>query len=121
MKALLCAVPLMLAVFLGSASATEVKPADAKPPAGTEGTWMGTLGASQGAGLGVVHVKPDKNNKDGPKQLVLYAEDKDVKNSIATLLAKHTTVSVSGLLATDNTSVKVTSINEEKPAKKGKN
>jgi len=120
MKALLCAVPMMLAVFVCSARAADLKPSDAKP-AGKDGTWTGTIGASQGAGLAVVHVRPDKNKKDDPKELTLYAEDKDVKNSIATLTAKHVFVSVSGTLAPDNTSVKVSSINEEKLPKKGKN
>lgn len=121
MKAFLLAIPFALAVCLASAQAAD-KPEMKKPdaPAGTDGSWSGTLGASQGKGVAVLHIKQEKDKKSDLKELVLWADTDSLKNEIATALSKHSAVKVNGSLAPNNSDVKVTSITVEEMKKKGK-
>lgn len=119
MKAILCAIPLMLAFCVVGAQAAEKDMKKPDAPAGTDGSWTGTLGAAQGKGVAVMHVKADKEKKSDVKELVLWADSDTVKNQIEEALKKHSTVQVSGLLAAGTTDVKVASVTIEEK-KKGK-
>ncbi len=119
MKAILCAIPLMLAFCVVDAQAADMKKPDAAAPAGTEGSWTGTLGAAQGKGVAVMHVKADKEKKSDVKELVLWADSDTLKTQIEEALKKHSTVQVSGMLAAGTTDVKVASLTVE-DKKKGK-
>ena len=120
MKAFMCAIPLMLAFCVVGAQAAD-KPDMKKPdaPAGTDGSWSGTLGAPQGKGVAVLHVKADKDKKSDIKELVLWSDTDTVKSQIEEALKKHSTVQVSGMLAPNNSDVKVASLTVE-DKKKGK-
>ncbi len=119
MKVILCAIPLMLSFAIFSAQAAEkmdpTSPAKPAAPAGKDGSWSGQLANTQGAGIAVLKVKEDK------KELTLYADTDSVKKDIADALKKKANVTVNGMMAPDNVSVKVTSVTVDEKKKRGKN
>ena len=131
MKVSLLVIPFALVVCLSSVKAADNKmdmkkpdapatPAAPAAPKGTEGSWEGTIGASQGQGQAVLHIKPEKDKKSDLKELVLWADTASLKSEIEDAIKKHATVKVSGTLAPNNSDVKVTTISIEEKKKKGK-
>ena len=83
-------------------------------PAGQDGSWVGQLGPSSGAGDATLKSNDDK------KTYVLWAADADVKKQLADTAKKHGTTTASGMLAPDGVNIKVTSVSFKEGKHKGR-